>query len=255
MRKKLADDNPTSAKASAGMKTGKYLKYAIGEIILVVIGILIALQINNWNQQRLDTIDRNKIVANLNAEFAQNKLHLQKIAKVYVNAENTGIELMSYVGLDNLKELDKRILDSLLNDIFPSTDYLPSNNAIDDIIQSGKLKSLDNPELSSKLSDWKGLLYTLSSREKKLDDWASLEVIPYLNRYISWRDVDVASNSSWATKGELPTNYEYIFSDLEFENILENFIFHINKCSKSYDETIDLVNDIIQLTSITSAHD
>ena len=33
-------------------KTGKYLKYAIGEIVLVVIGILIALQINNWNGQR-----------------------------------------------------------------------------------------------------------------------------------------------------------------------------------------------------------
>ena len=31
-------------------KTGKYFKYAIGEIILVVIGILIALQINNWNE-------------------------------------------------------------------------------------------------------------------------------------------------------------------------------------------------------------
>ena len=31
--------------------TGKYLKYAIGEILLVVIGILIALQINNWNSQ------------------------------------------------------------------------------------------------------------------------------------------------------------------------------------------------------------
>jgi hypothetical protein len=34
-------------------KTGKYLKYAIGEIVLVVIGILIALQINNWNEKRL----------------------------------------------------------------------------------------------------------------------------------------------------------------------------------------------------------
>jgi len=35
-------------------KTGKYLKYAIGEVLLVVIGILIALQINNWNQTRLN---------------------------------------------------------------------------------------------------------------------------------------------------------------------------------------------------------
>ena len=33
-------------------KTGKYFKYAIGEIILVVIGILIALAINNWNENR-----------------------------------------------------------------------------------------------------------------------------------------------------------------------------------------------------------
>ena len=33
-------------------KTGRYLKYAIGEIVLVVFGILIALQINNWNEER-----------------------------------------------------------------------------------------------------------------------------------------------------------------------------------------------------------
>ena len=63
IRKQQADDN----------KPLKYARYAIGEIVLVVIGILIALQINNWNQQRLDTIDRNKIIANLNAEFIQNK--------------------------------------------------------------------------------------------------------------------------------------------------------------------------------------
>jgi len=37
-------------------KTGKYLKYATGEIVLVVIGILLALQINNWNTQRIEKI-------------------------------------------------------------------------------------------------------------------------------------------------------------------------------------------------------
>ena len=42
-------------------KSGKYLKYAIGEIILVVIGILIALQINNWNQQRIQNNELSKI--------------------------------------------------------------------------------------------------------------------------------------------------------------------------------------------------
>ena len=37
-------------------KTGKYLKYAIGEILLVVIGILIALQINNWNERKQNKV-------------------------------------------------------------------------------------------------------------------------------------------------------------------------------------------------------
>lgn len=42
-------------------KTSRYLKYAMGEIILVVIGILIALAINNWNTERLNT-NRNKLL-------------------------------------------------------------------------------------------------------------------------------------------------------------------------------------------------
>ena len=40
-------------KLAAEDKVGKYMKYAIGEIVLVVIGILIALQINNWNKERI----------------------------------------------------------------------------------------------------------------------------------------------------------------------------------------------------------
>lgn len=43
------EQNPPDGRAG---KTGKYMKYAIGEIILVVIGILIALWINDWNQEK-----------------------------------------------------------------------------------------------------------------------------------------------------------------------------------------------------------
>ena len=46
-------------------KTGKYFKYAIGEILLVVIGILIALQINNWNEQRKTRQSEQEILNNL----------------------------------------------------------------------------------------------------------------------------------------------------------------------------------------------
>ncbi len=46
-------------------KTGKYLKYAIGEIILVVIGILIALSINNWNEERKADLFEQKLLVDL----------------------------------------------------------------------------------------------------------------------------------------------------------------------------------------------
>ena len=46
-------------------KTGKYFKYAIGEIVLVVIGILIALQINNWNENRIENKEVKTYLNNL----------------------------------------------------------------------------------------------------------------------------------------------------------------------------------------------
>ena len=57
-------------------KTGKYFKYAIGEIILVVIGILIALQINNWNENRLKNNSVKTYLTNLIQDLKedQNKL-------------------------------------------------------------------------------------------------------------------------------------------------------------------------------------
>ena len=54
-------------------KTGKYLKYAIGEDVLVVIGILIALQINNWNEKRKDSNTEQVILKRLQKEYILNK--------------------------------------------------------------------------------------------------------------------------------------------------------------------------------------
>ncbi|MFT5762098.1 MAG: hypothetical protein ACI8WA_001222, partial [Polaribacter sp.] len=62
-------------------KTGKYLKYAIGEIILVVVGILIALQINNWNAEKKTAITELKILEvmqkNLNSDLRDIDINIQ----------------------------------------------------------------------------------------------------------------------------------------------------------------------------------
>jgi len=52
-----------------GGATSKYLLYAIGEIALVVIGILIALQINNWNEWRKDRVEEREVLKNLGRAF------------------------------------------------------------------------------------------------------------------------------------------------------------------------------------------
>ncbi|MDF0717404.1 DUF6090 family protein [Muricauda sp. 334s03] len=55
----------------------KYLLYALGEIILVVIGILLALQINNWNEHRKEETSKKKLMLNIRAELMENKLRME----------------------------------------------------------------------------------------------------------------------------------------------------------------------------------
>lgn len=64
IRKKLADDNHLF----------KYARYAIGEVVLVVLGILIALLINNWNEERNNDITEKGMLTNLKMEELSNIL-------------------------------------------------------------------------------------------------------------------------------------------------------------------------------------
>ena len=84
-------------------KTSKYFKYAIGEIVLVVIGILIALQINNWNEQRLE---QKKLIA--------------VYARVLTDIENDILELSNNLKFHKQKEfIFKRVInDSITPDLF-----------------------------------------------------------------------------------------------------------------------------------------
>jgi Family of unknown function (DUF6090) len=64
-----------------GNKTGKYLKYAIGEIILVVFGILIALQINTWNENRKLNHKRQELIISLIEDFESTEKELLVVNK------------------------------------------------------------------------------------------------------------------------------------------------------------------------------
>src|SRR5210317_1084566 len=82
IRKKMALNNEPSKPA---WPAGRYLRYAVGEIVLVVIGILIALQINNWNENRKERILEKQIltdikeslIADLENQLGPNKEQLE----------------------------------------------------------------------------------------------------------------------------------------------------------------------------------
>jgi hypothetical protein len=87
IRKKMADDN----------KPIKYARYAIGEIVLVVIGILIALQINTWNEERktrsIETKTLNEIRANLRMDLTEIKSDITVMDSV----SNAGQAVIDYL--------------------------------------------------------------------------------------------------------------------------------------------------------------
>ena len=76
-------------------KTGKYFKYAIGEIILVVIGILIALQVSNWNSQRINANSEQIILQDLNIELKRNISSLENIIEEHHKSLDAAIEISS----------------------------------------------------------------------------------------------------------------------------------------------------------------
>ncbi|MGB5271860.1 MAG: DUF6090 family protein, partial [Eudoraea sp.] len=73
IRQNLLTENPPNGRAG---KFGKYLLYAIGEIVLVVIGILFALQINNWNEFKKDRAVENKLLIELKENLNTNLVRL-----------------------------------------------------------------------------------------------------------------------------------------------------------------------------------
>ncbi|WP_375325061.1 DUF6090 family protein [Flagellimonas sp. GZD32] len=78
-------------------KTGRYFKYAIGEILLVVIGILIAIQINDWKQQQTERELEKKYLKNLVAELQQDALGLTITLQQLKNQARTKNALLDMV--------------------------------------------------------------------------------------------------------------------------------------------------------------
>lgn len=132
-------------------KTEKYIKYAIGEIILVVIGILIALSINNWNENRknkiteadyycriLDDLELNEKLIDENYKQTTNRI---KYTKALIKDLNS-------IPNDRSTILNKFVV-ALRQDV-----SVPSNITFEDLTSSGQLKLLTDIKLKNRLIEY-----------------------------------------------------------------------------------------------------
>ena len=89
-------------------KTSKYFKYAIGEIILVVIGILIALQINNWNENRIQQKNLNNIYAAIKSDLQEDIKKVDEIISVSIPFEENYLAIINKTRKkEDFKDCDK----------------------------------------------------------------------------------------------------------------------------------------------------
>ncbi|WP_339657449.1 DUF6090 family protein [uncultured Maribacter sp.] len=237
IRQKLLDEG----------KTGKYLKYAVGEIILVVIGILIALSINHWNQDRLNGFEKRDLLSKLHVEFKSNKKVVANFRIAEERAIKSAMNLINLVGATE-EDLLSHNLDSLLFLSFPSNELAFADNAVNSIVENGRLNLFENDSITALLNHWNSLTEIRKTRFAKLDSWNNEHFLPFLLSHISFREMDSNANYEWAGTSKVKPSYYPLFQKIEFENLLDNSLWLHQQIISRLDETDFLIDDILQAT-------
>lgn len=130
-------------------KTGKYLKYAIGEVVLVVIGILIALSINNWNDERLNSSARLIFYRNLKQQLLDDAGNIE--SQIRYNDKNViqFEDAVQWITLNDRSAIDSLSLSAI--GLMDYSDFDRQGNIYEIIVNSGNVKLVRNTEIIERL--------------------------------------------------------------------------------------------------------
>jgi len=140
----------------ANKALGKYLWYAVGEIALVVVGILIALEINNWNEERIEQKQITEYVLALVGDLQSDIEMLVPVGKQIDYLINNSNKLASYMEGRSLADIDNiDLYIYTLNPLYRPFEW--NRAALDQLKSSGALRQIKNQRLVKKISEYDAL--------------------------------------------------------------------------------------------------
>ncbi|WP_367277927.1 hypothetical protein [Winogradskyella sp.] len=222
---------------------GKYFKYAIGEIILVVIGILIALQINNWNEHRNQQNILNNIYATIKVDLEEDIRSINKVIttnedleKIYWGIINKKIEKEDFKNCEDCWQINMSYSDFKLH-----------RNGIDLLLDYNKNHDTSKDSLAIKLKN----LYN--------DLGHNIEVsIAELKEEIGNYNTSIINNAPWFTdvvNGKYSEEFvEYAFTNVRYRNTAtivhfftyEKYLPSLKSYKEKSLELIDAINDYLE---------
>lgn len=222
-RKKLADNNQVL----------KYSRYAIGEIVLVVIGILIALQINNWNEDKKTDRSRLAYLSNLQDEFTYNKEELQRVMKLNERNANSALSLTGHMGKSTTPLSEEACGELIAKSLIAEVQYRPSDGALDEILSSGKLSVFKTEALKMALASWNGALLKIRFQEQEHQNFR-LKALGLVHRDGNMKRIYHQQYADIVPIKETGFNRRNLdlLKDPEFESVMSSFYmtaFFLNK--------------------------
>lgn len=134
----------------------RFLRYSLGEIVLVVIGILIALQINNWNEERIEQKEIREYALNLSAAIDRDMEMLLPVEMQIRASIRQAEELANYLRGRSIEEMDNAEL-FFLTTHFGYRPYACDRAALEQLKTSGGLRQIRNERLVQGISDYDAL--------------------------------------------------------------------------------------------------
>jgi len=204
-------------------KTGKYLKYAIGEIILVVIGILIAIQLNEWRNENTNNKQKQNVLRALKIEFQSNLSQLDTVLFYNGKTQNAYPKAMDLINKQN-GNVSKESFNESFGDLVYTWSFNPINGALRSGISSGEIHLINNDRLLELLFSWEDVVKDSEEEIQRLRNYQSNSK-PLREKYIRIADM-YKQFFPGAKHSNHPSDYSALIKDVLLEDYVSYSFFN-----------------------------